>query len=79
MRQGGGDHATDQAPKTCRPSAAQGGWRTVPEVEPALCLPPPPTLCPWGVPAACKAAVRARCAGQGTRGGDEEESRRHDA
>ena len=27
----------------------------------------------------CKAVVRARCAGQGTRGGDEEESRRHDA
>ena len=23
MRQGGGDQATDQAPKTCRPNAAQ--------------------------------------------------------
>ena len=56
----GGDQATDQAPKACRPNAAQsvvprglrvhtretaslssrGGWRTVPEVGPALRLAP---------------------------------------
>ena len=39
----------------------------------------PPNPCPSGVPVACKAAVRARNAGHGTRGGDEEENRRHDA
>ena len=39
----------------------------------------PPIPCPLGDPATCRAGVHARCAGQGTTGGDEEESRRHDA
>ena len=39
----------------------------------------PPIPCPWGDLATCGAGVHARCAGHGTRGGDEEESRRHDA
>ena len=39
----------------------------------------PPSTMPVGCSSTCKAVLRARCAGQGTRGGDEEESRRHDA
>ena len=49
----------------------------LPEVDPDLLS--APNACPWGVRTACKAGVRARCAGQRTRGGDEEESCHHDA
>ena len=93
----GGDQATDQAPETHRPNAAQsvvpGGLRahTRETASPfpwgggGLCRKwsrrsaSPPIPCPWGDPATCRAGEHARCAGQGTRGGDEEESRRHDA
>ena len=68
----GGNHTTDQAPRTRRPNAAQaviprglrahtrataspfplGGWWTVPEGEPALCL-APNTVPLEGVPTTC--------------------------
>ena len=93
----GGGQATDQAPETRRPNAAQtvvpGGLRahTRETVSPfpwggggpcrkwSRRFASPPIPCPWGHPATCRAGEHARCAGQGTRGGDEEESRRHDA
>ena len=96
VRWGGGDPATDQAPMTCRPYAAQsvvtGGLRAHTRETASLSFrgggrpcrkwswrsASPPNPCPLGVPAACKAAVRACCAGHGTKGGDEDESRRHD-
>ena len=50
----------------------------MPEVEPALRL-APHSVPLGGDPATCRAGVHARGADQGTRRGDEEESRRHDA
>ena len=93
----GGDQATDQAPVTCWPNAAQsvvpGGLRahTRETASPSLrgvadragsgagALPRPPNPCPWGVLAACKAAMRAHCAGQGTSKGQGEETKRRAA
>ena len=90
---GGGDRATDEAPKTRRPNAAQsvvpGGLRahtgetasrgggSCRKWSQRSALPPIP--CPWGDRATCRAGVHAHGASQGTRGGDKEESRRHDA
>ena len=93
----GGDRATDQAPETCRPNAAQslvpGGLRahTRETASPfpwggggrcrkwSRCSPRPPFRAPGGiqqrVARGCMRVVRAR----GQWGGDEEESRRHDA
>ena len=56
-------------------------------VQVCVCVHVPSCACMWvhhsvplgGDPAACRAGVHARGADQGTRGGDEEESRRHDA
>ena len=94
---GGGGQATDQAPVTRRPNAAQsvvpGGLRAHTR-ETASPFPwggggpcrkwsqrsaSPPIPCPWEGIRLRVGRVHARSAGQGTRGGDEEESRRHDA
>ena len=94
---GGGDQATDQAPETRRPNAAQsvvpGGLRAHTR-ETASPFPwggggpcrkwsrrsaSPPIPCPWEGIRLRVGRVHARSAGQGTKGGDEEESRRHDA
>ena len=93
----GGDQATDQAPETRRPNAAQpvvpGGLRAHTR-ETASPFPwggggscrkwsrrsaSPPIPCPWEGIRLRVGRVHARGADQGTRGGDEEESRRHDA
>ena len=95
--EGGGGQATDQAPETRRPNAAQsvvpGGLRAHTR-ETASPFPwggggpcrkwsrrsaSPPIPCPWEGIRLRVGRVHARGAGQGTRGGDEEESRRHDA